>query len=127
MIQIYCLVNPHTKRPFYVGATKYPLNNRLSVHINESKSLLPLYRNTKHHLINYILSTNKKPQINLLHKCSLIEVDHYEEFFYNTLIKQGFKMLQAPSFSYSAKHQPGKLVNQWSKLKRKNSTIVKIN
>lgn len=127
MIQIYCLINPHNNRPFYVGATKLDLSNRLSVHITESKSILPIYWNRKHYLMNYLISTNKRPRIRLLYTCSLIEVDYYEEFFYKMFISQGFRLLQSNSFNYSTKHQLGKLINQWSKIKNINKKIVKIN
>jgi hypothetical protein len=33
MIQIYCLVNPFTDTPFYVGSTSSALTSRLAQHV----------------------------------------------------------------------------------------------
>lgn len=125
MITIYCLVNPITNRPFYVGATKSNLSARLSAHINESKAILPIYWNRKNYLINYIISLNKRPIITPLHKCALFEVDHYEQLFYNVLTQQGFKLLQENSFNYSIKHRIGNIINQWDKSHPSGLHIVK--
>lgn len=39
---IYALVNPFTKEPFYVGATKVKIKNRLLGHLSEARST-PIY------------------------------------------------------------------------------------
>lgn len=117
MIKIYCLIDPRNNKPFYVGATKCRLYNRLSNHINECKTLLPEYWSSKHRLINEIKESGNRPVIHLIYECPKYATDHYERFFFNMLKGQGFDLLQNPTFSYAIKHQEGKLINGWHKLK----------
>lgn len=100
MINIYCLVNSVDNKPFYVGATKLKIENRLRSHVWETKSLFSP-TNQKQLFIKKLLSEGHKPIIHLLQIVTINDVNHYEEFFYIMLKRQGFNLLQLPSaFSY---------------------------
>lgn len=112
MIQIYCLTNPITQLPFYVGATKSPLLVRLNQHITyalKNKKWLncdPIEfkffpHKAKTALIVLLSNSNLKPGIISLQECSLINVDHYEQFYYDMFKKQGIRIFQEERrFSY---------------------------
>jgi hypothetical protein len=105
MIKIYCLVDPFTEIPFYVGATKLPLKQRLKQHIqlslkykewmncthNELKHF-PLQRRSV--FINLLLNSNREPNIIELFQCSALAANYYEKFFYCFLQKSGFYLHQ---------------------------------
>lgn len=108
MIQIYCLVDPRTKCPFYVGATVVRLKNRLSAHIHEAVNFRPNkygMQYTTHKKHSLILELNKigiKPIIDLLYTCTIHSVDYYEQFFNQMLINQGFELFNVTHhFNYS--------------------------
>lgn len=103
MIHIYCLIDPRNKTPFYVGATKASIYVRLSNHINECKTYLPHYWSKKQQRINDILLSGNRPKTKLLHKCSIHETEHYELFFYEMFIQQGFELLQNKPAGYKSK------------------------
>jgi hypothetical protein len=103
MINIYCLIDPRNKQPFYVGATNGSIYVRLSGHITECKTYLPRYWSSKQHYMNDILIAGLKPKTRLLHTCSIHEAEHYELFFYNLLLSQGFKLLQKIPSGYKSK------------------------
>ncbi len=98
MIQIYCLVDPRNNKPFYVGATKVLLKNRLSAHIHEAinfrtnKYAIHYTSYKKHFLIKELVEANLKPRIDLLYLTPLLAVEHYERFFHNMLVAQGFEL-----------------------------------
>jgi hypothetical protein len=106
MMQIYCLVNPITNQPFYVGATKVILKNRLSAHIHEALTFrlnkyVPQISQNKHAIIKELTESNLKPKIDLLFISPLPAVEYYEAFFYDMLKKQGFTLFNSPShFNY---------------------------
>lgn len=103
MYRVYCLIDPLDKKPFYVGATATPLTARLSGHINEVKTYC-WQRSEKILHIENILKSNRRPKVRLLIIATLHSVDHYEKFFYDLLIKQGFTLLQKKTaFTYSKK------------------------
>lgn len=108
MIQIYCLVDPRNKHPFYVGATVVPLKNRLSAHIHEAvnfrtnKYAMQYTTHKKHYLIAELNAVGLKPIIDLLYTCDIFSVDHYEPFFYQLLVNHGFELFNmAHNFNYS--------------------------
>lgn len=108
MIQIYCLVDPRNNRPFYVGATKVLLKNRLSGHISNALSFHPneytdrFPTKNKHAIVLSLLNENKRPLIKWLYTCDIYSVDFYERFFYNVLTAQGFTLLNCYlSFDYT--------------------------
>lgn len=107
MINIYCLVNPLTNKPFYVGATKGTLHGRLSGHIHESKTFIPKHWDRKHTLINEIIVCGSKPQIKLLFITPIYSAEYYELFFFHVLINQGFELLQSPPERYARKRLLG--------------------
>jgi hypothetical protein len=106
MVHIYCLIDPRTNKPFYVGATSGKLNIRLSSHLSDCR-LTPVDRhNNKMKLIRNILDSGKRPKIRLLQSVTLHEADHYEKFFFTLLRQQGFELLQQDyAFSYKSKRQ----------------------
>lgn len=105
MINIYCLADPFTTIPFYVGVTKLALNTRLNQHITlaaKSKEWLTQGHNELKHfpfhrknvVINLLANSNRKPLIISLVECQLGIADYYEELFYRMFKKQGFYMHQ---------------------------------
>lgn len=112
MITIYCLVDPRNNKPFYVGATKIKLFARLCNHISEARewSRHPeMYQHgptrPKQLLIILLLFIDVKPEIKELARITAKEADHYEKFFHDMFIKQGFPMLQKPTaFHYYASY-----------------------
>lgn len=105
MITIYCLICPFTERPFYVGATKLELKMRLKQHIQSAakhKEWMKYTHNELKHfprqrrsvVINLLLNSNIKPDIIELFKCTAIEADYYEEFFYKHFQKNGYYLHQ---------------------------------
>lgn len=114
MIKIYCLANPFTDIPFYVGSTSGPLNTRLNQHIayakKNTKWMQFSHNELKHfpaHIkdvtINMLQAIGKAPAIKQLHECPLSASDHYEQFFFNYFKSQGFYMFQeANRFTYKS-------------------------
>lgn len=97
MIQIYCLVDPRDNKPFYVGATKVLLKERLSGHISDTTSYSFVLKNCpdkrhgkKHDIIMDILENNLKPRIDLIYCCDIHCAEFYEQFFFYMLLAQGF-------------------------------------
>lgn len=102
MANIYCLVDPRTDKPFYVGATISPLNKRLCGHISESKITHHHTTSKKILFMRGILSTGQRPRIELLQIVDTCVIDEYEIFFYNMFLAQGFELFQ---FSHTFNHQ----------------------
>lgn len=106
MIKVYCLVDPRNNKPFYVGATKILLKNRLSNHIHEARVFMvnkysPQYSCNKHFLIQELVAYGLRPRIDLLYISPLLAVEHYEAFFHNVLVGQGFNIHNSTSqFNY---------------------------
>lgn len=107
MISIYCLVDPRNNRPFYVGATKVLLKNRLSGHIHDAavfqttQFAKPFTNHKKHLLIKELISQSLKPRIDLLYTCSFATTNYYEYFFFSLLTAQGFEIFnRSHSFNY---------------------------
>lgn len=120
MINIYCLIHPDTRRPFYVGATMHSITLRLSSHIGEVNIYHMKYWNDKHRYIYSIIQDGNKPKIRLLKAVPLNEADHYEEFFYKMFIKQGYTLLQA-SRRFNYKENTKRL----ERLRRRNHRLRK--
>lgn len=72
MYKIYCLVDPDTKMPFYVGATKLSLKIRLRLHLHRNDYIIQNETNregnwyNRNKLIYNLLQQNKKPIICVL-------------------------------------------------------------
>lgn len=132
MYNIYCMIHPDTKRPFYVGATKTSIYNRLSWHMRDARRGDSKWWNEKDRFIAHILHYNKTPKARLLKIVSLNEVDFYEEFFYRLLKQQGFTLLQKESgFLYKKKvdtmainERKYQQLRQYSQLRYKNILII---
>jgi hypothetical protein len=105
-MQVYCLVDPRNNKPFYVGATKILLKNRLSAHIHDASTFVinkyvPQTSRKKHYLISELIQSNLRPRIDLLYLSPLSAIEYYEAFFYKMLINQGFELFNSPShFNY---------------------------
>jgi hypothetical protein len=105
-INIYCLIDPRNNKPFYVGATESNIKHRLSNHISEVKTYSKDYWSDKIKLIKEIMQDNKRPVVMLLCVCDISSVDHYEAFYYNLFISQGYELLQrAQGLSYAKKRK----------------------
>lgn len=100
MYKIYCLVDPNTNAPFYVGVTKGKLRVRLSCHLqnvdyvvkNWKKRTLTYQRNE---LIYNILNDLKKPKIYLLFVTDKSSAAFMEKKCYEYLTNQGAELLQS--------------------------------
>lgn len=108
MIKIYCLVDPRNNKPFYVGATKTLLKNRLSGHIsaafsfNENIYTAKFSASKKHYLIKELINSGIRPNIHQLYTCDIYSVDYYEQFFHELLVSQGFELFNSYlSFDYT--------------------------
>lgn len=118
MIQIYCLVDPRNNKPFYVGATKVLLKERLSGHISDTTSYSFVLKNCpdkhhgkKHDIILDILECSSKPRIDLIYCCDIHSAEFYEQFFFHMLLAQGFQIVNYQRKirydKYKAKINPG--------------------
>jgi hypothetical protein len=101
---IYALVDPRNDTPFYVGATRYDLKNRLHWHLNfvpagkRGKSVA----DGKVKLIKDLLKENKMPLIEVLANTTIEKVDFLEKFYYEKLTSEGFVLYQHSSFFNSS-------------------------
>jgi hypothetical protein len=126
MIYIYCLFNPLSGHPFYVGATCYKLNIRLANHISECKVYGPDRWSRKMSFINKLLSDGIKPKIRLIYISDIDTVDHYERFFHGMFVYQGYTLLQKPTaFSYKNTQRNGRYVSKYKQLRKYNKIIFK--
>jgi hypothetical protein len=106
MIKVYCLINPLTGNPFYVGATKGRLSTRLSQHIGEAMGVNTYYirsiSDDKKDLIRIAMYYQERPTAKLLYSSdSLFDAGYYEEFFYNLFTLQGYTLLQKKPSGYA--------------------------
>ena len=103
MIKIYCLINPLTGIPFYVGATRRTLHARFVSHVGASnvKTYSITKSSTRANLIKSLMSQGLKPHISCLMIVSPDVADYCESHFYNYFISQGIDLLQSPHrFTY---------------------------
>lgn len=99
--KIYCLIDPRTNNPFYVGATSVGEKKRLSIHINDDFGYCKTgYGKERYRFIQEIISAGYKPLISVLTQVTFSEVDKSESFFYHKLIKEGHTLIQSNSFHY---------------------------
>lgn len=93
-IKIYCLIDKSNNHPFYVGATKRDLKQRLSGHKTELvtyKHCLDIHE--KWLFMVDLIKNGTGPEIILLHECTLYDADFYEYFFYKMFVQHGYKMM----------------------------------
>lgn len=107
MIKVYCLINPFTDNPFYVGVTKGRLSTRLSAHVGEAmKGYFNYVRNIaddKRDKIRILHYYGKRPIIRLLYSSDcLFDAEYYELFFYNLFALQGYTLLQKKPSGYAS-------------------------
>jgi len=104
MISIYCLIDPRTGKPFYVGCTGGTIKNRLSAHITEIKTYHGYNLSDKQKLIASIIEAGLRPEAILLCNTTIEKADWVERFYYKAFVNLGFTMLQlSTSFFYSRK------------------------
>lgn len=108
-ITIYCLFDPRTNIPFYVGATK-DIKLRLYQHIRYTKThrvKAERFREGGQHVLKYfphfrktltmcdILDSGHKPGLCVLYiTVGEKNAAYYEEFYYKALKSQGFDIQQ---------------------------------
>lgn len=96
MVKIYCLIDPFTKKVFYVGATSQPLHKRLLSHISENiKSVFTGIKRVKQLKILELLAKGKKPIIRLLAETTENNSAKFETKYYNYYTERGIKLLQS--------------------------------
>lgn len=107
MIKIYCLVNPLTGLPFYVGATKHRLSARISRHCSDNSRICTpddSHSYNKAVLFKQLKDMGLRPIIMLLFTTNKENVDICEKYFYNLFISQGIDLLQTNyNFLYDKK------------------------
>jgi hypothetical protein len=112
-VNIYGLVNPLSKKIFYVGATNNKLKSRLSGHIVAAKNYDRDGGHCKKRMefILKLLNKGVKPKIILLKAVGIDEAGFYERHYYNVLRSLGCNLLQA---SYRFDYQ--KKMKAWDKI-----------
>lgn len=96
---IYCLINPFTGKPFYVGVCQHPVNrfyNHISYRQSTKKNTLTKERYT---LLDKIRGAGMKPGMVILRKCDILNAGKWERHFYNKLSKQ-HRLLQSAGRFY---------------------------
>lgn len=104
LYNIYTLIDPICGSPFYVGATKQKLNDRLRLHIKSTKNQKSKYSvgNKKNERISEIINSGKTPTIKLLEIVTFDNVNISEKKHYDKFVALGFKLLQSKShFNYT--------------------------
>jgi hypothetical protein len=126
MIYIYCLFDPRNGRPFYVGATCYRLNIRLANHINERNVYSRRVWSKKMQFIDGMMCAGVRPKVRLLYVSNIDTVDHYERFFHEMLVQQGYALLQKPhAFSYKNTIRNGRYVSKYKQLRKYHGIYFK--
>jgi GIY-YIG catalytic domain len=117
MITIYCLFDPRTGVPFYVGATKN-VKLRLTQHIAYTKknrakaekwakggmAIIKYFPHIRKTLtILSILDAGHKPGISILHVgLTQKNAAYYEKFYFTALTSQGFDIQQEDNRFYKS-------------------------
>ena len=96
MIKIYCLVDPITHKPFYVGATRRSLKDRLYSHIvgRFDPSYIKSLSSRRNKLIREIIEAGQTPLIYCLIIVPSDICDLFEREYYNLFLSQGIELLQ---------------------------------
>lgn len=98
---IYALINPINQVPFYVGATKRNLEDRLAEHLQIAKRRkLTGKPGEKQDVILKILSLGFKPEIKALVAASDDITNDFEKAGYSILKKLGYRLDQSPDAFY---------------------------
>lgn len=97
MITIYCLFNPITRLPFYVGATRSSLHKRLKEHLagRNVKSYTNGKSSMRNDLLKYLMNNGIKPEIYSLIIVSADMANYCEKYFYTLFISQSIDLLQS--------------------------------
>lgn len=89
MVKIYCLINPVTGHPFYVGATSGYLSDRLSGHISARHQTWVCKHNQ---IMEDMFELGIKPEIVLLDEVGVSEASFHEDFYMRLLSFYGFSV-----------------------------------
>jgi hypothetical protein len=97
MVKIYCLIDPRTNAPFYVGATVKELRLRLNSHIAEATIWQPNFtgiKAKKQEFIRDIINSGNRPLIKYMLIVNRDKAAFFELCYYNFLTKIGFQLFQ---------------------------------
>lgn len=117
--KIYCLIDPRDNHPFYVGATRRLLEQRLASHITQldRKSKKNSLTDQRKERIKAILDIGKLPIISMIEEANERDAGYLEETHFYRLFKEGYTLLQSAShFTYSLSHYKQPENNDWAKL-----------
>lgn len=89
---IYCLIDPRTDAPFYVGQTKHP-ELRLAEHKQNAIDTAREYLNAKSSLIRDILGSGHEIRMSILETTSDQDVDSREVYWFTQLKDGGCNLL----------------------------------
>lgn len=92
-VNIYCLIDPRTGSPFYVGATRKKISIRLSEHKTayaSGKGVLA----KKYNFIRAMIKEGFTPEVKLLRIVEHEKSDHYEYFYIRKFLRKGFDLIQ---------------------------------
>ena len=97
MVKIYCLLDPFSGLPFYVGATRNKLEFRLNSHVAGRKVIqyVPGKTTDRHNLIKSIVERGEMPLISCLLVVPTSLTDIFEHYCYLFLTSQGIDLLQS--------------------------------
>jgi len=101
---VYCLINPRTNTPYYVGVTMNRLQARLSLHMCQQGRSLgnTTVCDRRKDLHNTFRHDGIKPVIKALAVADIHTVDFLEHHYYNHFINIGHELLQLGTrFNYS--------------------------
>lgn len=96
--KLYCLVDPRTGQPFYVGTTYRKLRERLAQHIAVARNLLPHQDGIierRGRFINDMVAHGIKPEIKLLFVSHIDNINRIEGETYRLFCDLGYNLLQS--------------------------------
>ena len=99
MVKIYCLIDPRTNAPFYIGITSVTLRARLNAHIAEAAVWAPGFRGIKakkQKFIRSLTDNGLRPGIKCIILVNKAKASAAEAQFYSYFTGLGFQLLQAP-------------------------------
>ncbi len=101
MVTIYALINPlNNNEPFYVGKTesiKYRLSMHNSDFMRRSSNKAATYTKERDRIIKEIRESGLSLEYITLMVCPKITASRCEQYIYDLLIRNGYKLLQRKS------------------------------
>lgn len=119
---IYCLIDPRTGSPFYVGAAQNP-----KARYNYHMSYLPDMREEtiqgkRFRLVKSILKTGQRPILKIISRVTIRMAGRMECFYYNRFTKQGHTLLQSVYKFYNPSQHI--FAQEWIKKMRKKKSNI---